>query len=326
MAQNPHEYLIDQVQTQQCGNASTSYQLNFNHPVKELVFTDAQNSTFTSKNNCNLKLNGQDRFTTQPPEYFQLRQPLDHHTTIPKHNLPISAQTGSPQLGTALVDIGAGVNTGTVPTAGEINAVLINGVGIGTPAAGAMVVNGGSDTAFLIFLGTIDDTIFPKNSLAVGQVHRIEHVLAAGGSTRTTATVLGIFKDLTSGGTIPVDGTGPLRIGQTVQNVDTTESTTTVGAIIIQYDVVVITATPASGDRINISLVDSNTSQLSATVNVYSFSIRPEEHQPSGTCNFSRIDSALLKFDSTVTLNNIYAVNYNVLRIMSGMGGLAYSN
>jgi len=65
-----------------------------------------------------------------------------------------------------------------------------------------------------------------------------------------------------------------------------------------------------------------------ATVNaVYSFALKPEEHQPSGTCNFSRIDNAQLvcshDFESPGT---IYAVNYNVLRIMSGMGGLAYSN
>ena len=63
---------------------------------------------------------------------------------------------------------------------------------------------------------------------------------------------------------------------------------------------------------------------------VYSFALRPEEHQPSGTCNFSRIDTAQLVFTniSGVVFNplDIYAVNYNVLRIMSGMGGLAYSN
>jgi len=67
-------------------------------------------------------------------------------------------------------------------------------------------------------------------------------------------------------------------------------------------------------------------------VAVYSFALKPEEHQPSGTCNFSRIDNAQLvttncSGNDTATLpNNIYAVNYNVLRIMSGMGGLAYSN
>ena len=67
---------------------------------------------------------------------------------------------------------------------------------------------------------------------------------------------------------------------------------------------------------------------------VYSFALRPEEHQPSGTCNFSRIDKATLQL--TVSLNTVvgsrtaqvrvYALNYNVLRVMSGMGGLAYSN
>jgi hypothetical protein len=87
-------------------------------------------------------------------------------------------------------------------------------------------------------------------------------------------------------------------------------------------------------------------------INVYSFGLKPEEHQPSGTCNFSRIDNANLFLTvtsdtlkkNTVTLEagkitstaatgssgnakvRVYAVNYNVLRIMSGMGGLAYSN
>ena len=65
----------------------------------------------------------------------------------------------------------------------------------------------------------------------------------------------------------------------------------------------------------------------------YSFALKPEEHQPSGTCNFSRIDNAQLQFTNPagVTPANastlrVWAINYNVLRIMSGMGGLAYSN
>jgi hypothetical protein len=75
---------------------------------------------------------------------------------------------------------------------------------------------------------------------------------------------------------------------------------------------------------------------------VYSFALKPEEHQPSGTCNFSRIDNAELNMSTGATNGgtdgadpggnqnldtiHIFAVNYNVLRIMSGMGGLAYSN
>ena len=60
-------------------------------------------------------------------------------------------------------------------------------------------------------------------------------------------------------------------------------------------------------------------------VAVYSFALKPEEHQPSGTCNFSRIDNAQLVTGDNQDLE-VYAVNYNVLRVMSGMGGLAYSN
>ena len=69
----------------------------------------------------------------------------------------------------------------------------------------------------------------------------------------------------------------------------------------------------------------------------YSFALKPEEHQPSGTCNFSRIDTATivmtLSGGVTVEQNSddnwdcrVYAINYNILRVMSGMGGLAYSN
>lgn len=72
----------------------------------------------------------------------------------------------------------------------------------------------------------------------------------------------------------------------------------------------------------------------STGINVYSFALKPEDHQPSGTCNMSRIDNATLQLTLTpaaVTGGRsvkvrVYAVNYNVLRIMSGMGGLAYSN
>ena len=64
-------------------------------------------------------------------------------------------------------------------------------------------------------------------------------------------------------------------------------------------------------------------------INVYSFAIKPEEHQPSGTLNMSRIDTAVLAVTSSAGLSgliHVYATNYNVLRILSGMGGLAYSN
>ena len=96
-----------------------------------------------------------------------------------------------------------------------------------------------------------------------------------------------------------------------------------------------------------------HTNTPSTGINVYSFALKPEDLQPSGSCNFSRIDNAVLNLTltpATFATNissldterspdgtlpdskqtsanvNIYATNYNVLRIMSGMGGLAYSN
>ena len=62
-------------------------------------------------------------------------------------------------------------------------------------------------------------------------------------------------------------------------------------------------------------------------INVYSFALKPEEHQPSGTLNMSRIDTAQLKLNNGTEGDlYVYAHSYNVLRILSGMGGLAYSN
>ena len=68
-------------------------------------------------------------------------------------------------------------------------------------------------------------------------------------------------------------------------------------------------------------------------LNIYSFSINPIEHQPSGTCNFSRIDISSLHLEIDTDIVNIpnsefhvFALNYNILRIMSGLGGIAYSN
>ena len=68
----------------------------------------------------------------------------------------------------------------------------------------------------------------------------------------------------------------------------------------------------------------AGTGNCDDSIGVYSFALKPEEHQPSGTCNFSRIDNAQLT--GIPAGFKIFAVNYNVLRIMSGMGGLAYSN
>ena len=67
------------------------------------------------------------------------------------------------------------------------------------------------------------------------------------------------------------------------------------------------------------------------TIYAYNFALNPEEYQPSGTCNFSRIPQALFNFNSIgETLDTkdifIFAINYNILKIESGHAGLVYAN
>ena len=73
------------------------------------------------------------------------------------------------------------------------------------------------------------------------------------------------------------------------------------------------------------------TSTLSATGEndkffLYPFCLDTSKVQPTGSLNFSRLDSARLVNDTANSDDDIYAVNYNVLRIENGMGGLMYSN
>jgi len=67
---------------------------------------------------------------------------------------------------------------------------------------------------------------------------------------------------------------------------------------------------------------------------MYSFAIKANKHQPTGTCNFSRLDNAhmLMTVDTATDVSALpanfylYAVNFNVFRIKAGMGGVAFSN
>jgi hypothetical protein len=87
--------------------------------------------------------------------------------------------------------------------------------------------------------------------------------------------------------------------------------------------------TPRSGDYFSLVQQYQHHTNISENngINVYSFALKPEEHQPSGTLNMSRIDTARLVINSKSTGSlKVWGTNYNVLRILSGMGGLAYSN
>jgi hypothetical protein len=337
-AQVSHEYLIEQIQ-KQTATATTSTKLNFNHPVKEIIWTSARTNAYT---NARLVLNGHDRFADQEEEYFQLRQPFDNHTSIPKQNLPPSGkalkvewyQNSAPS--DYLLAVGrTGLDAAPFTTVGDFNQYTSAiAVSADTAAAGAC--------KFLGFLASdwtsaTDSTGTPY--VQVGDVHYIAFRDAA--TVVTTGSRVCEFgrramvTSLTMASADAIAAAG-YAVGEVTINAGELEdgtSATDVGdaTLTIGYNIDIhngMTGNANSSLHIQrLSSREASTSKMTKKINVYSFALKPEEHQPSGSCNFSRIDNAQLRTGSALTADdNIYAVNYNVLRIMSGMGGLAYSN
>ena len=288
-AQVSHEYLIEQVQVESA-KTGTSHTLNFNHPVKELIWTNTADYT-----DAKLVLNGHDRFAKQEEEYFQLRQPYDHHTAVPSQNLPSAATVAtSSRSSTFTTLLGNGSSEAfdtdlaatktACGTTGEFCMVSDTGAAAAPDTGKAVVVN------------------LNHALVSAGDVHLVVH--SDGGVVRST--VAKVASDDTS-----TAGAGLIVYEQ--QIAQSLAVSADAGA-----DTLVITKIADAGCR---------TSQMTKKINCYSFALKPEEHQPSGTCNFSRIDNAQLVTGADLDASdNIYAVNYNVLRVMSGMGGLAYSN
>ena len=100
------------------------HKLNFNHPVKELIWTSALNNTYGT---AKLTLNGHDRFSAQEEEYFQLRQPYQYHTAIPHQNLPLAIRYSGGNS-SKFIDIFTGTNAdhSTTITAMDQDDIIID--------------------------------------------------------------------------------------------------------------------------------------------------------------------------------------------------------
>ena len=327
-AQVSHEYLIEQVQMQSL-SSDKSQELTFNHPVKELIWTGNQYESAI------LKLNGLDRFEKQEIEYFQLRQPFDYHTSVPRMNLTtgVAASLGGTNLGPNLLatsplvlkskDLSGG---SAVLTSGEFTIIKADGAQIsnasGLPAHGTDEIFYTFRKSDMIDGFTTDmSLLIVMNGTLAG--HDADHPLE-----QTSATVEVFSDGLVDAGQGELSGINANNT--TLQFYHRFEHITTELASdsVVAENALNITSMHAMGIG---GLTHSHTSKFNKQINVYSFALSPEDHQPSGTCNFSRIDTAQLVFGAPLSTsnnssNNIYAVNYNILRIMSGMGGLAYSN
>jgi hypothetical protein len=250
MAQNPHEYLIEQIQftgDESVGSSSNKIKLNFNHPCKELVWVCQPDANVDY---CASLENDKTLYKTLGAQPFNYTDAID---ALP-NALHAFGDTDAISGANAVISGGVfqldGVQTDTAATTGSA-----------LSDAGTFVL---AETA-------LDMHCWGENPVVTAK-------LQLNGQDR--------FSE---------------REGS-------------------YFDVV--------------QPYQHHTRAPDAGVNVYSFALRPEEHQPSGSCNFSRIDNAVLQLvlsSNTVSGSNtakvrVYAVNYNVLRVMSGMAGPAYSN
>ena len=249
MAQNPHEYLFEQLQftgDESVGSSSNKIKLNFNHPCKELVWVVQGDENVDY---CNSLIGGETLYKTLGAQPFNYTDAID---ALPNAVRAFGAdETSAFVSDNELGDRDADAVSNIVGAAG----------GSGLSDAGT----------FVLAESALDMHCWGENPVVTAK-------LQLNGQDRFSEREGSYF--------------------DTVQP--------------FQHH----TRAPDTG------------------INVYSFALRPEEHQPSGTCNFSRIDNAVLQLVlSSGTVSGVktakvrvYAVNYNVLRVMSGMAGVAYSN
>jgi len=263
MAQNPHEYLIEQLQftgDESVGSSSNKIKLNFNHPVKELVWVvqPDENVDYCASLECGSSLNN--LMGAQP---FNYTDALD---ALPNAIHAFGGANAVAQISTSYL------NGDLFNDAGAADVTATNNWGYTNPNMDTNAMSGVSDAGtFVLSECALEKHCWGENPVVTAK-------LQLNGQDRFSERE-GTYFDLV----------------QPYQH---------------------HTRSPDSG------------------INVYSFALRPEEHQPSGSCNFSRIDNATLQLvlsnatvEGTKTAKvRVYATNYNVLRVMSGMGGLAYSN
>tara|TARA_B110000971_G_scaffold46304_1_gene46370 strand:+ start:1275 stop:2663 length:1389 start_codon:yes stop_codon:yes gene_type:complete len=248
--ENEHEYLIEQVQIIDTINQgpSSKFKMNsFNHPIKEIIWTENESETMITDEKMNITINGIERLSEQYKEYYTLKQPYDHHTNIPSYNVKEH-----------------------------------------------------------------EDPIFLEIPKDMGQLQVLSQSF--------------ISSDVST-----------FKVGD-ILNLSSTVSTYTsqwVTITSINISTTVVSFTPSINET-NVNMecyiiarrdyARASYSKFDKNIYVYSFCLNPEEHQPSGSCNFSRLNDCKLTFTGNVSIDKIFAVNYNIMRISNGLVNLRFTN
>jgi len=283
MAQNPHEYLIEQLQftgDESVGSSSNKIKLNFNHPVKELIWVVQPDANVDY---CSSLIPNNTLYKTLGAQPFNYTDAID---ALP----PAIHAYGGPAE--TYGSNGFINNTGSYPGLFEMPGAADATLSTSKYSSGihAASTSGYNETPF--------------------------YAQDGGAQTGSTVSDAGTFVLSETALNMHCWGENPCVTAKLQLNGQDRFSERE-GSY---FDVV--------------QPFQHHTRNPDTGINVYSFALRPEEHQPSGTCNFSRIDNAVLQLIlSNAAIHSVntakvrvYAVNYNVLRVMSGMAGVAYSN
>ena len=337
-AQVSHEYLIEQLQLNNTSFDSTSVNvdLNFNHPVKELVwaarYTDVETARQWSNFSDTPAVTAANVDITTAAVLAEQQVALTNSTGPAPGNgftLGISADIRTDNGDGGFATTGVSALTGTANLAVALNAgdvVLIGGaryiVSVGANADAS--VTGVRVLTFPGFAGTVGG----PTALLATAARKINDVITQNQlrAIQPSANTMQDFK----------------RPALATSSLTALYASNPVSDAILKLNGHDRFASRKGSYFNRVQPLAHHTNvPASPGVNVYSFALKPEEHQPSGTCNFSRIDNAKLNLTlvpgftadgaargaAAVTGSvKVFATNYNVLRVMSGMGGLAYSN
>ena len=278
-AQNPHEYLIEQLQftgDESVGSSSNKIKLNFNHPCKELIWVVQPDSNVDY---CSSLEGGQTLYKILGAQPFNYTDAID-------------------ALPNAIHAFG-----GPVATSGTNNFVASNGL--------------------FQMSDALDSTTLAYNGINAASVSVNNYGNDWGANWQNDGVESGSY----------VSDAGTFVLAETALDMHCWGENPVVTAKLQLNGQDRFSEREGSYFDV-VQPGQHHTRAPDTGINVYSFALRPEEHQPSGTCNFSRIDNAVLQLvlsSPTVTGTQtakvrVYAVNFNVLRVMSGMAGIAYSN
>ena len=297
-AQAAHEYLIEQVQftgDETYNAANLKYRLNFNHPSKYLVW-NVLKSRFTTKNSWISWAFGGDWATAKERFAKLLFLATRSGLATAGGAYHVALTDGTFEVGDTPATMGA-VPSAVASALAKIDAqILFAGSGVNATAAPSNVVILRNDLTNEDINLTLSEMGFAGVPLAF-----------------LTANAYSV-RDYFNYSDTPAGTGNPVKTAKLQLNGHDRFTTRDGNYFNYVQPYQHFNNTPADG------------------INVYSFALKPEDHQPSGTCNFSRIDNTTLNIESTYSTTaddgvvKVYAVNYNVFRVMSGMGGLSYQN